>query len=400
VRLSPQYEVTHGYLGEACQMAGDRTAAREAYSHAFAINPQYEFAGMSLFDLALEDGDLAAAEATLRTLEAHSDSEFVLARVVQLAARHKATERAAQALERIATMKNRSPWPLDAAVEALLAAVQGVVARDVLNRVLENPAADPQVGRQWVRVERAVGMRGWEARLPELVAKNRPVGEQAVYAYLDALLQAGQAQELRTYIRRNERWLAQQDYTWGAAGYALANLRDYQATIRWMSDWQSRAGAEPWMLLNLVEALRALGRDAEAAAVSRAALASAREDGKEYHRLWLAADAVAAGDLAAARDALAGASLLGVAPSFGLLRVCVLGTLEIDAAPAEERPARFREVRRRIAEAWRQHPAVDHEPAHKRIWRAAARQIARRVASWPVRLWYAWVWFRSRLVVA
>ena len=50
------------------------------------------------------------------------------------------------------------------------------------------------------------------------------------------------------------------------------------------------------MLANVAESLRALGRDAEAAEVSRRALAMPASERQSRHRLWLAIDAACEGE--------------------------------------------------------------------------------------------------------
>ena len=51
-----------------------------------------------------------------------------------------------------------------------------------------------------------------------------------------------------------------------------------------------RRDAQPWMLINLVLALRSLGDDAQANRVSRMALELPSDYTSNYHRLWLALD--------------------------------------------------------------------------------------------------------------
>lgn len=85
-------------------------------------------------------------------------------------------------------------------------------------------------------------------------------------------------------------------HTVGAAGYALTVVARHRAAIRWMSDWEQREDAQPWMLINLAIALRAHRRVAEAHRVSLRALELGVDYTSPYHRIWLALDDLIDGD--------------------------------------------------------------------------------------------------------
>ena len=57
-----------------------------------------------------------------------------------------------------------------------------------------------------------------------------------------------------------------------------------------MADWPGRPGVCPWMLINLVLALRGLGREADAGRVSRHALGLPADSCTPLHGLWLSLD--------------------------------------------------------------------------------------------------------------
>src|SRR5262249_33211625 len=142
---------------------------------------------------------------------------------------------------------------------------------------------------------------------------------------------------------------------WGMAGYALASVDDFRAAARWLSDYAGRSDAAPWMLVNLVIALRATGDEAGANRVSRWALERPADHTSRYHRIWLAVDeALAGGPGAAVR--LEGIEPKSCDATHRFVYALVPGVLAVaQAEPAVRRQA-FVEVRRR--------------------WRAAAAECA------------------------
>src|SRR5262249_61002640 len=95
-------------------------------------------------------------------------------------------------------------------------------------------------------------------------------------------------------------------HAWGTVGYGSAAAGDQRAAADWLADWAGRPDARPWMLINLVLALRALGRAAEANAVGRHAAGRPADHTTPYHELWLAAGPALAGGTAAAGQRPAG----------------------------------------------------------------------------------------------
>ncbi|HSV13745.1 MAG TPA: hypothetical protein VLI90_05770 [Tepidisphaeraceae bacterium] len=71
------------------------------------------------------------------------------------------------------------------------------------------------------------------------------------------------------------------------AGKSLWRLR---RVAKWMADYAVRAVARPCMMSNLTMALRALGRDRQARAVSAVAVNLAPDQTTPRHVVWLALD--------------------------------------------------------------------------------------------------------------
>jgi hypothetical protein len=289
------------------------------------MDPSYGFAGMFLFDLQLGDGDLDAAAATLAALKKVDDDAYVRAREVKLAARRGDRPTALKALREVARMKVDSDWPVDAAVQAVTDAGWSgwqADAAEALHEALTDLDAAPVAARQWVRLSIDAGDWGCAAQLDALLERGE-VGRAALEGYVHSCGWHRQARRLAECVTRYRDALRGGTRTWGTVGYAYARLDDYAAVCEWLSDWQSREGVQPWMLTNLVLALRAGGRDAEANAVSRHVISLPRDADVRYHRVWLAYDEALAGRAAEALHSLGDIAPGGLDHTHRFIRVLV-----------------------------------------------------------------------------
>jgi tetratricopeptide (TPR) repeat protein len=391
VRINPQYEVSLGYLGEARLMNGDREGSREAYRHAFELNPQYEFAGNALFDLQLEDGDLSGASATIRTLKEHSKSGYVIARDAQLASREKNHAQVLACLRQACTTESETTWPVEATVQAAIDAELAPAAFSALEEEAFGERPQPEVGGEWVLLGTKLGH--WHhvgERLKELLSRGE-IGERAVYVYVEALYKDGRARELVDYVHRHREWLRSNTLAWGAVGYALTGIRNYAEAASWQQDWRERQDARPWMLVNVVEGLRNTGRDAEAAQASLAALEMPQPKGQHLHRLWLAADAITAGDMDLASEYLEPENPEPLDADYGFLDLCVRTAIDMATAEPDEAAEVFASIRTALAETRREYQALAQEPARKRVYLTAVSKIAACRGTLLARLWAWWI---------
>ncbi|HTN74105.1 MAG TPA: C39 family peptidase [Pirellulaceae bacterium] len=385
VKINPQYEVSLGYLGEARQLNGDRAGAKEAYGRAFELNPTYEFAGNCLFDMQLEDGDLAGAAQSMSVLRSHSDSAFVIARDVQLATNLQQRDEACAALTRLCTTVAENRWPMAIAVQAFQNANWTAVCERVMFDALSLPEVQSEVGRYWAQLAVERGDRGCEAKLQELTAKGE-IGELATYVYVEALLKANNSKQLAAFIKRHHAWLRTSTMCWGAVGYALAGLRDHAEGAKWCSNWRDYKDAEPWMLVNVAEALRGVSRDAEAAEVSQHALEIPPSNGLEQHRLWLACDAACAGNFDEAREHLEFVQVDQSDADALFLQTLASALVEAASAPPEQLAKACRVAGRRMKASRNLYRAFSHEPARRRMYRSAIRRLLTLRNTWWAKL--------------
>lgn len=288
VRLAPQECIAWGYQGEAKQKTGDRLGAKADFRKAFELDPEYSFAGLSLFDLELEGLETEAAANTLARLKEHCNDEFVLARAVQLAVRQNDLNTATHTLAQLCIYPSDQEWPLQAAVESMIAANWTTEAQTILFDAFPQPDAHPKVGYHWVYCCEKLKQRKFCQKQLQKFHPDHPVQKQALITYIRLLAYRNSSGPLLKFLRENRDLLRSHTETWGIVGYALSERREHKINLKWLSDWKARSEVKPWMLLNLVQSLQATKHPADAILVSQYALTLPEDDGTLVHRLWLA----------------------------------------------------------------------------------------------------------------
>jgi hypothetical protein len=187
---------------------------------------------------------------------------------------------------------------------------------------------------------------GWRfrKRLFKLDPRS-PLGRRARIAYLGAVGQKPEREHLKQILRRERDSLREDTLCWGQAGYALTNTGNMRAVIEWLGDWRNRKGVEPWMLSNLVFALRDQGRAEEAGEVSRFALNLRGDHTTSQHHVLLAVDEAIEGNLPAAEHHLQHAGKDGTGQIECAARVLANAAVAVQSAPPEARKDAFRSQR-------------------------------------------------------
>jgi hypothetical protein len=164
-----------------------------------------------------------------------------------------------------------------------------------------DPAVGAGVAIYWAT--RAAETFSWYRRIEPFAAlfARGEMGARAAVAFLETAGNRRRAALAQRVHRSCGDLFRQHVDIWGSYGYVLQSSDRPAQAVDWLSDWRARPEARPWMLYNLVEALRRLGRWAEAAQVSLHAISLAPDQTTPIHQAWLALDAVLTGDLAAAR---------------------------------------------------------------------------------------------------
>lgn len=211
-----------------------------------------------------------------------------MARAVQLAVRQNDLNTAAQTLAQLCIYPSDQEWPLQAAVESMIAANWTTEAQTILFDAFPQPDAHPKVGYHWVYCCEKLKQRKFCQKQLQKFHPDHPVQRQALITYIRLLSYRDSSVYLMQFIRMNRKVLRANSETWGIVGYALSRQKEHKQNLKWLSDWQRRNDAKPWMLLNLVTSLQALKKGSQAVVVSQHALTLASTNGASIHQLWLA----------------------------------------------------------------------------------------------------------------
>jgi cellulose synthase operon protein C len=384
-RLEPLNPRSFAILADARIRNGDRRGAKEAFGRAFDLAPEYAFAGMSLFDAQLEDRELLEAGQTLERLRTHIGGEWVLAREVQLHALRREQDAATRAMRDLCLSPGEDTWPFFAAAQAMSGAGWNDALNQLFDEMLDRPEVNPQVGALWVRSR--IAQNDWKcaARL-EALRDRGAVGRAATAAYLEVLAESNRTWMLQRFLKQHAGLLRRDTATWASAGYALLTVGDVRRTALWLADWQSRPDAEPWMLVPIAVALRATGREAEAAAVSRHALTRPQDARTACHAIWLAVDAALAGSTEEAANLLASFDPAEQNPYYQFLHALAGAAVQLQATEPAAREPLFAQLRQRLQKATPSQGDMTC-PAMKRFHRRLLRRIARDAGSLRAKLW-------------
>jgi cellulose synthase operon protein C len=402
--LAPHEPVPLGYLGDLKQQFGDPAGAQAVFRRAFELDPDYEYAGSELFKHQLAARDLSGAEATLAVLARRGDNPGTLLARVELAVAHRDV---GQARERFASLMACVDLEEAGFVRAI-AALEGLLDRKELNRLLKHavsqPAVPPGLAAAWVY--RQTQRRRWRlhARLAALPAETG-ARRLAVLRYLDhlgeTLSRALQAEDIlvpprlrhhfRRILRRHGAWLREDQAGWGRVGYLLTMVGRPRAVVKWLGDWKSRPNAESWVLYNLVFMLQSLQRFEEAREVIRHAV-QLRHEPHQFRTftIWAAFEEALAGNLAEATRYLA--RLPAGAPDDGVqpMRVMTELLITLGPNPGESRQQRFASVRAGLRTAFPALRPFAVSVVTREGYRRWIRKVAGELGGLRLRLWGWW----------
>ena len=306
LKIAPHNAQAMGYVADSLIRNKRQAEARPHLEKAFAIDPDYSYAGLTLFDLLLEDADRGPAREVLAALDKHIGGPLVLSRRVQLARRDGDLKEAEAGLRALCEGTTAHEGALEAAIKAMTEAKWTAEMTRILHEAATRPEPNPQAGRMVVRHMGATSRDYRDCRdfVVQLLQKG-DAGVPAAVEFMEQLVQRKRFHDVRSFIRKHGAALARHVDTWGTAGYALATIHELGLTAEWLRDYASRPGRQPWMLYNLVYALRWLGRMEDARRVAADALSLPPDRTSPRHRTYAALGEALRGDLEAAGAHLA-----------------------------------------------------------------------------------------------
>lgn len=389
VRINPQDTVGHLMLGEARMQAGDRYGAKAAYHHALSLQPDNEYAGLSLFMMQLEDNELLAAAHTLQTLRQRTNSEWIIFRGVELAARQNDAGAALERFRELCFYPLEEEGLLPAAAEMLKEAQWGDWVDQTYQWALSQPGLHPRVGELWVEASIARGDWSCEQHLPSLVALGA-VGACAYGAFVEALADQKSFDRARQFIHLHREILRSHNRSWAKVAYAYSEMEDYPAVVNWMADWQQREAVRPWMVVNLVLALRSLARDKDAAFVSRKILETDEAStAAQIQSLWLALDAGFESRADELTTELAKVDPDNLPPYYAFLYLITRAMREVQGAGPAEKSSAFGEAKRLIDLARNAYPPFKSDILLKRYFPLAVKRVAAEAGGFGATAWQA-----------
>lgn len=271
-RLEPHRAIPLGYLGEAQLANNARAEAKISLRRAMTLDPTYEFAGATLFDLQLQDYELSQAEETLSILRQQIGGDSALICELKLAGKRKDFDDAQKLFRQLCLSSTADVAQLREAMEADMEIDWNAIVDKVLAGVVDLPNVNPNV--RAIVADRSVKHGDWDRAAAHL--EKIPVSDdlwpRVVNSYLEGLAKAGKKSQFWSYLSDHREALRANDQTWGHVGYVFYSFIDRNPAIEWLSDWRGRSHVEAWMLWNLAMALRDLNRDRESEEVCRFAL--------------------------------------------------------------------------------------------------------------------------------
>ncbi len=300
VRLVPHRAVPLGYLADAQILTGDLKSAKETLRHAMILDPAYEFAGTTLFDLQLKDQEFGEAEETLKIVHQQIGGDAAILRSLKLAGCRKQFDIARKHFKSLCLSKTDDGRFIAEAIEADKEMDWGIQVFRVIEDLIDSPEANPHLGVFYV--EFCEHKKHWESCAKKLKAlpERNMLWRRAVNAYLEALERAGEKNRARQFILSLEQQLREDNLTWAHSGFIWLSMGDSRKAIDWLADWQNRDELEAWMLWNLALALRKEGRDLESNKVCRYAITLQPDHTTQSIVLLLALDELIEGDLVGA----------------------------------------------------------------------------------------------------
>ena len=387
VRLAPRDPSAYVYRGEARRANNDSAGAKEDFTEAFEMDPDYLLAGLNLLDAQLEDDELEAAAETLEELQSRENDAHIRLRAIRLAVKRGEQSDAMEILEEYTSDDEASPAVFREAIAAMEEAGWGKAVDRVLDSAIDLDSSAPLVGRFWVERRMAQNDHRCTEKFDDLLARG-PIGEQALVAYLDSLGQNKDAEHLQPFVNKYREALIDSTQAWGQVGWAYASVHQFDRTAEWMSDWRKRDDAASWMLLNLAIALRSLKRDAEAREVSEFALKNSEPDRTYmYHSVWLAFDDALAGRIAEAarRTAQHEKDDEQLDEYFRVVHALTQALLMVERGGRSA----FPEARSLIEKAAQENQDLDSDPAIHHAWKACVSKLGRITNGIG-----AWLWAR------
>ena len=376
VALDPQDSISHTYLADALKRSGDKNGAKQAFWRAIMVSSDAAYAGVTLFEMQMEDGETHLAQQTVDALLARGREGWSHVLAIRLALERKDERTALQYLHALCLLPGHISDDIEEAMERMKQAGYGQALTPLLAQLIEQPEAQPVVGWHWAKDCVQRGEWHSESRLERLATRGE-IGVRALAGWVEALSEKKNVEAFNKFAHLHRDLLRKSDQTWGSVAYALTTLRQHEKSVEWTSDWQTRSEAQSWMLLNRAVSLRNLNRAEEAAQVHRYALTLRNDNCTSRHALWLALDAALSGETTVAQDNLRRVEPSSLPAYYQFLYPLVTGLVGVQASDASGKAGAFADTRKQVQQALKTLPNFAQTKMLARLFPQIVRRIAR-----------------------
>ncbi len=384
-RLTPNDALAHGHAADAHLRRGDRGAAKVEFRRALDLSPGYFFAGVSLFDLHLEDDEVEEAASALRLMRAHDAQAALLAFDVRLAIKRSTPQEAIEHFGELCRAEDATAWSLGMAGEALVQAGKASECEHTLlvNVDTDSESAQPLAACYWID---HFAEPKKLSKLEDLYEKWRQNARMApaVAAAIEFFADNSKPRRVLKRIGKNTEDLRNTNDTWVAVGYAYLTVGKYRRAAQWLADWETRSDVTPRALFNLMIAWRKLGQWRRTIELSSRAIELPRDHTTDGHLIYLALESALTGEIEAAEGYMARVAAVPETPYYEFLVHLFRAILVI---PRGDR--RLRQAMRHLRLARKSYPWL-HAPDQTDMletYRRATKRISKDSRRWYAALW-------------
>ncbi len=399
VRLQPHQPVPRGYLADA--LLDDASRREEAKQHLLAAlesSPEYAYATMRLFELHLEDRELAAAQQVLDLGGAELPPGYHSAFKTQLLA----LEDLAHDPPGDATCEFVLKWlqdeiadhaPVSRALDGLdtklafrlLSHLKQRIASDTNRKIATPPAIGWALGRLTARLLSPAECMDLLRTVPE---------SECWHEFVRSLLRAmppfrKEASQLEAIIQKYRSRLKKQTASWAAAASTLFDYGKNSEVVKWTRDWRAYPDLAARDLVSVVAARWELYQFREARKAMAHGLSLPEEPSSSLLRVWAGLDALLQRDFEAALDNARQVSVSNLHGWYQFGYRLLVSTLE--ALPAAQAASISREVVQQQLDSLHPNEFLKDTPfAKDQLTKWLVRQMVARVAQAYGRPLAAW----------